>query len=105
MRVKAGHAVQAGKRYIDFPGQSPELLGGYVSELALNLPEVFENQRRSPRTGRNSIFKRNMLATERWALSMIDIANPKWQVQKGSGDKFSTVTSKTPSRQNPGTLN
>jgi hypothetical protein len=36
--------MQSRKRYIDFLGQSPELLGGDVSELALNLPEVFENQ-------------------------------------------------------------
>jgi hypothetical protein len=88
--------MQAGKRHINFFGQSPELLGGYVSELALNLPEVFENQVALLAPGGIPSLSRKTLATESWALSMIDITNPKWQVQKRSGDYFSTVTLKTP---------
>jgi hypothetical protein len=68
--------MQSGKRYVDFLGQSPELLGGDVSELALNLPEVFENQVALLAPGGTPSYRTENSALRR-ALSMIHITNPR----------------------------
>jgi hypothetical protein len=52
MRVKAGHPVQAIQRHINFFGESFQLVGGQVAELALNFPKLAKNHGEKTSPGR-----------------------------------------------------
>lgn len=52
VRIKTGHAVQAIQRHIYFFRERAQLIGGQISELALNIPQFIENQREASSPGR-----------------------------------------------------
>jgi len=52
MRVKAGHSVQAIQRHVNFFGESFQLIGGQLAELALYFPELVKNQGKESSLGR-----------------------------------------------------
>ena len=51
MGIKACDSVQAIQRHINFFSESSQLIGGQVAELALNFPELTENQGEGILTG------------------------------------------------------
>lgn len=51
MRIKTGNSVQAIQRHVNFCGESFQLVGGQVAELALNFPELIKNQGEGILTG------------------------------------------------------
>src|SRR5277367_4302892 len=51
MGIKAGDSMQAIQRHINFFGESFQLIGGQVAELALNFPELAKNQGEGILTG------------------------------------------------------
>jgi len=56
MRIKASDTVQAIQRHINFFGESFQLIGWQVAELALNFPELTENQGEEILTGGEYAF-------------------------------------------------
>ena len=52
MRIKTGHAMQAIQRHINFLGERLQLVSGQVAELALDFPELVENQGETSSPGR-----------------------------------------------------
>jgi hypothetical protein len=56
MRIKAGDTVQAIQWDIHFFGESFQLIGGQVAELALNFPELTENHGEEILTGGEYAF-------------------------------------------------
>ena len=66
MRIKAGDAVQAIQRHIDFFGESFQLIGGQIAELALNFPELTENQGEENLTGGEYAFAPRKTTTSLW---------------------------------------
>ena len=49
MGIKARDSVKTIQGYVNSPAEILNLFGGQISELALNVSEFVENQRRSPR--------------------------------------------------------
>jgi hypothetical protein len=80
MRIEAGYSMEAIKRYVNSRRQGFQLLGRQITELTLNSPQLIENQRHSPRTGRSMIPSVENKRGNDEEPPISDIANPCWQV-------------------------
>lgn len=52
MRIKTGHPMQAIQRHVNFLGERAQLVSGQITVLALDIPQLIENQGETSSPGR-----------------------------------------------------
>src|SRR6516162_2704192 len=82
MRIKAGDPMKPVERHVNFFREVPQLLSWQISELPLDSPQLVENQRLSPRTGRSMKILAWKQSRRCCRAVSSDIANPLSQVHR-----------------------